>query len=114
MVKARQYLLLHFILFLYSLGSIFSKLGANEEMFSIKFIVLYGTVLFILFIFAILWQQVLKIMPLTTAYANKAVVIVWGMVWGKIIFNEKISINMILGSILIFYGIYKVVNDSEG
>lgn len=41
-------LLLHAIMLLYSLGGIFSKFAAKEALLSIKFILLYGGLLFIL------------------------------------------------------------------
>ena len=42
-----------------------------------------------LVVYAVGWQQVIKHLPLTTAYANKAVTVVWGIllglaaVWGE-------------------------------
>ena len=45
----------------------------------------------ILGIYAIGWQQVIKRMPLTTAYANKAVTLVWGLVWGLLLFHEQLN-----------------------
>ena len=51
--------------------------------------------IFILFVYAVLWQQVLKSIPLSIASANKAVTIFWGMWWGFLFFNEEISIKKI-------------------
>ncbi len=105
------FLLLHAILCVYSIGAVFSKLASTKEFLSLKFIILYGAVITILFIYAILWQQILKRMSVTTAFANKSVVVVWGMIWGKLIFGEKITINMILGAMIIFAGVYLVVSE---
>ena len=52
-------------------------------------------------------------MSLTTAYANKAVLVIWGMVWGNLIFQEAISVQMILGAIIILVGVYLVVSENE-
>lgn len=106
-------LLLHAIMLLYSVSTICSKLAAGETLLSIKFILLYGGLLFILFVYAILWQQVLKKMPLTTAYANKAVVIIWGLVWGSLFFGEQITVQKILGSLVIIIGVGLVVTDKN-
>lgn len=109
----KTYFLLHFILLLYSINGIFSKLASTKEFMSLDFILLYGVVLFNLFIYAILWQQVLKKIPLTTAFSNKSIIIIWGMIWGKLIFNEAIKWNMILGIIIIILGVYMVVRNNE-
>lgn len=109
----KTYFLLHFILFLYSINGIFSKLTSTKEFISLDFILLYGVILFNLFIYAILWQQILKKIPLSIAFSNKSVVIIWGMIWGKLIFNETIKWNMILGTIIIILGVYMVVKNNE-
>ncbi|MCO7108745.1 hypothetical protein NIA69_05595 [Gemmiger formicilis] len=49
---------------------------------SAAFIVLYGLMLLALVTYAVGWQQVIKHLPLTTAYANKAVTVVWGILLG--------------------------------
>lgn len=111
--KCKNFILLHIILFIYSLAAIFSKLASAKEFLSIGFIFFYTAILVILFIYAVLWQQVLKRLPLNTAYANKSVVIIWGLVWGNFIFKERISTFMILGSILILVGLTLVVTSDE-
>ena len=52
-------------------------------------------------------------MPLTVAYANKPVSLIWGMVWGTLIFKEGITWKMILGAVIIFAGICLVVSEDE-
>ncbi len=59
----------------------------------------------VLIIYAIGWQQVIKHLPLSVAFANKPVVIIWGMIWGKTIFGEQITIVNIVGVFLIIVGI---------
>lgn len=72
---------------------------------SFRFIVLYGMVILLLGIYAIFWQQIIKNMPLTAAYANRAVTVFWGMVWGLIIFKEKITPGKAAGAALVIAGI---------
>lgn len=68
----------------------------------------------ILAVYAVAWQQVLKKLSLSSAYANKAVTIVWGLLWGKLLFSEKIIFQNILGVLMIIMGIYIVVkSDAE-
>lgn len=111
--KIKYFLYLHLVLLLYSFSSICSKMAALQEFFSLKFILFYGGVLALLFLYAVLWQQIIKKMSLTTAYANKAVIVLWGMLWGHIIFNEKITFKMLIGSVIILFGVYLVVSCDE-
>lgn len=66
-----------------------------------------------MFVYALVWQQILKRMPLTVAYANRPVSLIWGMLWGSLIFQERITWNMILGAGVIFAGICLVVTADE-
>ncbi len=106
-------LLLHGIMLLYSICAIFSKLASEETFLSLPFIFLYGVVLLILFVYAILWQQVLKVMPLTMAYANKAVVIIWGLVWGRLFFGEPVTVKKTAASVIMVIGIGLVVTSKD-
>lgn len=72
---------------------------------SFQFIVLYGCVILLLGVYAVFWQQIIKNMPLTAAYANRAVTVFWGMVWGMIIFKEKITPGKAAGAALVIAGI---------
>ena len=56
-------------------------------------------------IYAVGWQQAMKRLPLTVAYANKAVTVVWGMFWGSICFNEPITAGKLAGSLLVILGV---------
>lgn len=111
--KIKGFALLHSILLVYSLGCIFSKLASKEEFLSSKFIVFYAIVLLIMAFYAIMWQQVLKQMNLVTAYANKAVTVIWGLIWGAVIFKESISVFNIMGTMIIILGVYFVVTGEE-
>ena len=112
--KIMPFVQLHILLFLFSLGSVCSKIAGQAEFLSMKFIFFYGLVLVILFGYALVWQQILKKLPLVTAYANKAVTVIWGLLWGTIIFKEQITIWNILGATIIIFGIYMVVSSDEG
>ncbi|MBE5881028.1 MAG: transporter [Lachnospiraceae bacterium] len=111
--KVKSFVLLHCILLVYSVSSILSKLASKQEFLSFKFIALYGAVLFILVFYALMWQQVLKRLPLVTAYANKSVTVIWGLIWGVLFFHEAISITKILGILIIMAGVYLVVTGEE-
>lgn len=111
--KIKNYLLLHLILVAFSFCSVFSKLASGYEFLSFKFCLFYGLSIMILGIYAILWQQILKKFTLTTAFLNKAVTIIWGIVWGALIFSEQIKIQMIIGALIVFIGVSLVVMVDE-
>jgi drug/metabolite transporter (DMT)-like permease len=101
----KTFIALHVILMVYSFGGFFSKTAALSDFLSLKFVMCYGMIILILGIYAIAWQQIIKKVPLTTAYANKAITVVWGLVWGFVFFGEKITKGKLLGVALIVTGI---------
>ena len=103
--KLSTYLVLHILLAAYSCSGIFSKLAAKAEFLSINFFLYYGAIILILGVYAIAWQQIIKRLPLTTAFANKAVTIVWGIVWGALFFNESITAGKIIGALFVVAGV---------
>lgn len=102
-------IILHIFLGVYSMTGIASKLAAGEEFLSFRFILFYGLVLFGLFLYAIGWQQIIKHMPLISAYANRGVTVIWGLVWGYFIFSEKITARSLIGAAIIICGIVLIV-----
>ena len=105
MSKFKTMLLLHLMLMIYSSGGIFSKLAGSEPFLSWKFCLYYGIIIALLGFYAVGWQQIIKRMPLTTAFANKAVTVVWGLVWGIVYFQEKITFGKLLGAALVMLGV---------
>ena len=111
--KIRTYIVLHLFLLLYSIGGICSKYAGQADFLSFRFFLFYGLVLLNLAIYAIAWQQILKKLPLVTAYANKAVTIIWGVCLGAFIFGESITISKVIGSAIIVAGVIMVVKADE-
>lgn len=111
--KIKSLLLLHAMLLCYSLGGICSKLASKQQFLSAKFVLYYSAVIVILIVYAVAWQQILKRLPLLTAYANKAVTVIWGMIWGGLLFGESIQIRNVIGAAIIIFGVFMVVSDVE-
>lgn len=105
MGQAKMMGLLHLILLLYSLEGILSKLASSQAFLSSRFCLCYGGIIAILGIYAIAWQQIIKRLPLTTAFANKAITVVWGLVWGMLIFRESITLGKLAGAALVVAGV---------
>lgn len=102
--NVKIYFLLQCMLMVLSLSGVCSKKASNESFLSFEFCVFYALVIIILGIYAIVWQQIIKRMDLTIAFANKSIGIVWGMIWGKVIFHEIITVKMFIGAIIVIVG----------
>ena len=112
--KTKYLIILHILLAVYSMTGIASKLAAGCDFMSFWFILYYGLVLFGLFVYAIAWQQIIKHMPLITAYANRGVTVIWGIVWGYLFFSEEITVRKLIGAAVIISGVVLIVTaDAE-
>ena len=111
--RAKWFLLLHVILGIYAGSSVCSKLAARQPFLSLAFVLLYGGMLLALVVYALGWQQVIKHLPLTTAYANKAVTVVWGIVLGALLFGESVTPRQLLGAAVIMVGIVLFVRADQ-
>lgn len=109
----KNYLLLYLGIFIYSFCSIMNKIASGYEFLSWYFCLFYGCGLLFLMLYAVLWQQILKSFPLTTAYANRSFVMILTMIWGLLLFKEHISLNMLIGAVIIMFGINLVVKADE-
>lgn len=47
------------------------------------------------------------------AYGNKAVTVIWGLIWGRFLFGERINGFQIVGSIIIIIGIVMMAGEEE-
>ena len=96
---------LHLLLLLFSLTTVLSKLAAGEDFLSLRFCLFFGGEFVLLGIYALGWQQILKRLPLTLAYTNKAVTLVWSMVFGVLLFHETVSLKQVIGCALAVAGV---------
>ena len=93
------------LLGVYSLSDVASKKASGTTFLSPGFVLLYAAVLGLLAVYAIGWQQVIKRMPLSSAYANRAITVVWGIFWGYVVFGEAVSVGKLVGAALIICGV---------
>lgn len=110
-IDKKVFIALHLLLLFYSCSSVLSKLAAGKEFLSWGFIFCYGGMFMILVVYAVGWQQILKRLPLTVAFANKAVTLVWSMVFGALLFNESIKLNQLIGCALAVVGVILFVKE---
>ena len=106
-------LILHALVCFLSFGGVLSKCSSRQEFLSLPFIGIYIAEIFILFVYALLWQQVLKHLSLTVAFANKAVSMIWATAWGVLFFDEVVTGQMLLGIGIVLAGVLIVVTADE-
>ena len=113
--KLKVIILLHLMLMVYSLSGVCSKMAAKESFLSVRFCCYYAGIIVLLGFYAVAWQQIIKRLALTTAFANKAVTIVWGIIWGVLFFHETISIRKIIGAVIVIIGVvlYAIADGEE-
>ena len=114
-IPARDFLLLHLTLFLYAVVSVLGKyagvnLAIKETALAILFM---GLEFFTLAVYAVLWQQTLKRMPLSFAYSNKGVCTLWSCLFGILFFGENLTLGKAVGILVVLAGVWLVVSDHE-
>ena len=105
-------LLLQLIVMIYTLAGVAGKYAAGYEFLSKGFFICYGIEILILGVYAILWQQILKRFSLTVAYANRAMALLWSMLWAVLLFHESITVMNVIGIAIVLAGTI-LVNGAE-
>ena len=90
---------------LYACVGICTKKAAMCPMGSWSYLLWFGGAIVVIGTYAILWQQVLRRIELSTAYMFKGTTLIFTMLIAALLFGEAITVMNILGSILIVAGI---------
>ena len=109
----KNIILLQAVIMIYTFSTVAAKFASGQEFLSFKFILFYGIEILILGIYAILWQQIIKKFDLSIAYANRAIALLWSIVWAIIFFKENITINNVIGVIIVIIGTIIVNSDDK-
>ncbi len=112
-IKVKDILILQLIVLVYTLSGVAGKFASGNEFLSWRFILFYGLEIVNLGVYALLWQQAIKKFDLSVAYANRAVAILWSMLWAVLFFSEKIKVTNIIGVIIIIAGTIIVNGDKH-
>ena len=99
-----QAILIFFNFLVYYLSGVFSKYASFYEPLSWGYILCLGAVVTVLGVYAVLWQKLLSIMPLNKAFLCKSITIFFGLIIANLLFDEQISLNNILGTVIILSG----------
>lgn len=109
--KLKQLLFLQGAVMIYTLSGIMAKFAAGAVAME-KMLLFFCLDLFFLGIYALIWQQLIKGFPLSVAYANRAMALLWSALWAKIIFKEEIALKQIAAIGLVIVGIM-VINGEK-
>ena len=80
---------------------------------SFQFILYYGLEMMILGVYAIVWQQLIKKFEISVAYANKAMGLLWSIVWAILIFKDTVTIKNVIGVVIVIIGTMIVNSEDE-
>ena len=93
---------------LYTLSGVAGKFASRYDFLSFPFVGLYTLEIAILGCYAILWQQIIKRVPLSIAYANRSLSLIWSILWSTLLFHESLTQKNVIGIMLVVVGVYLV------
>lgn len=105
MKKSILYILLILAYLLYSCESIFTRLASECAFLSWGYMGYVAVAVAVLGLFALLWQQIIKRMPISDAYMFKGTTIIFVLILAAVFFGEKISVMNCIGAVVIIGGI---------
>lgn len=99
--------------FIYSLSGIFSKIASKQNFLSLYYNLFFIGIILVLGVYAILWQQVLKKISLSVAMSNKPIVLILGILWAVLFFDETVDVKFFIGIPLIIIGLFVIGVENE-
>ncbi|WP_051226345.1 hypothetical protein [Butyrivibrio sp. MC2013] len=109
--------LLQLVIAIYSINTVIGKyVGislSSHGLFSIRTIGLLALEVLALGAYAIFWQQLLPRFQLSVAYANKAVMLLWSLLWSYLLFGESVTRGKAVGVLLVIAGTVILNGDLE-
>ncbi len=112
-VSIKNVVLMQSVVILYTVSSVVGKFASASELLSFRFALFFTAQLAILALYALLWQQLIKRTQLSVAYANRAMALLWSMLWAFIFFKESITPQNLIGVALVLLGTLVVNCDDK-
>jgi drug/metabolite transporter (DMT)-like permease len=97
----------------FSIINVLSKYVSQFEFLSVNFILIYSVILICFLVYAFFWQKLLKKNSLFKVYSNRAMLAVYALIWSVLLFSETITVNNIIGVVIIIIGILVVFSDDH-
>lgn len=102
---SHNYLFLVFVNFIYACTSICTKMASRQSALSCLYLLWIVGAIGVMCVYALLWQQVISRMPISVAYMFKGTSLVFVLLFSALFFDEVITINNLVGSVIIIAGI---------
>ena len=99
------YLSLIGINLIYACTSVCTKLASKQAVMSWPYVLWVIGAIVVLGVYAMLWQQVIRKMPISSAYMFKGTSLVFILLFSALLFGESITWTNIIGSVIIISGI---------
>ena len=105
MKYCKKYCILLGVFLLYAFVFVFTKYASLQEPLSFRYFFCLAGAFGVMGVYAVLWQQVLKRIPLTDAYMFKGSSLIFLLILSSVLFGESITLTNVIGSIIIVGGI---------
>jgi len=90
---------------IYSVVGVLTRFAAGYSFLSWHYIFFIAASLSVLAVYAVMWQQILKCIALSTAYMFKGISLIFTMIFANLLFCEQITANNVIGASVIIIGI---------
>ena len=101
----KTYLALIGVNLIYACTSICTKMASQHEMVSWPYLFWIAGAIGVMGVYALLWQQILARMPISTAYMFKGTSLIFVLLFSVLLFGEAITLNNVIGAVIIIVGI---------
>lgn len=90
---------------IYACTSVFTKMASRQEMLSWSYMLWIVGAIGVMGGYALLWQQIIAKMPLSTAYMFKGTSLIFVLLISALLFGETITLKNVIGAVIIIFGI---------
>lgn len=89
----------------YSSTGMLSKLASTYPPLSLPYLLCLGMEVTLLGLYAVMWQIVLKKLPLNVAFLCKSSTVVFSLLFAHFVFSEVITLNNLIGASIVLLGL---------
>ena len=110
-LSVRNILFLCFAVAVYSASGLFTKMASRYDFLSFPYLLCLGGLVFVLGIYAVLWQIALKRVPLSQAYLFRSLGVGYGLAIASFVFHESISWHNLFGAAIVLSGLLLILSE---
>ena len=98
---------------IYASVSLATKFASDQSFLSFSYIAGVACAVFIMALYAVVWQQIITYVELAFAYMFKGTSLIFILLFSYFFFGESITINNIIGTVIIISGIILFAKSSS-